>query len=44
VKQKWDVKHRSIFTTEKEALSKPMTKENDVNPPKPGKACQDAKF
>jgi transposase len=38
-KQKWDVKHRTVFTTEKEALNKPMVKDGTTNPPKPSKAA-----
>lgn len=37
-KQKWDFKQRTINATEKEALNKPMIKENECNPPKPDKA------
>jgi len=37
-KQKWDVRHRTIFATEKDALNKPMVKDNQTNPPKPDKA------
>jgi hypothetical protein len=38
IKQRWDVKHRTVFATEKEALNKPMVKDNLTNPPKPSNA------
>jgi len=37
-KQRWDVKHRTVFATEKEALNKPMVKDNITNPPKASNA------
>ena len=38
VKQKWDVKHRTIFATEKLVLGKSLTPDDIVRPLKPSKA------
>lgn len=38
VKQKWDVKHKTVFATEKETLVKPLIKDSTINPVKKNKA------